>query len=156
MNPWITAAAALFGVVVGVVGKYLADLRAGRNARLLDEKLKQAVRFFEAADQARRTQQGVATATISFDNARQSQSSTPAVVEDFRTKLTESRERARVALMDAEKVYTAVRLLVPEAAGSARTYLDLCHEAWQPDDKADARKRALETAEAAIRRGLGA
>jgi hypothetical protein len=156
VNPLITAATGLLGVMVGVAGKYLADLQSGRSARLLDEKLKHAIRFFEAADRARRVQQGVATAGISYDNAASAGDLHSQTIEHFREQLRDSQERARLAYMEAEAAHTAVRLLIPQAARPTRDYLDLCHEAWQPDEKKQSRERSLQEAEEAIRRAIGA
>jgi hypothetical protein len=79
-----------------------------------------------------------------------------ATYQHHRSLLMEAREKAASAFSDAEKGYTAICLLVPPAAGAVRRYLDLCNDAdAYPDEKRDARERARQTAEEAIRAALG-
>jgi hypothetical protein len=149
-----SVATGLLGVIVGVVGKYFADVRTGRTARLLEEKLRHAINFMEAADRLRRAEQSRLTASISLDNSKQGGDET---YQHFRKQYEERVEEVVAAFADAEGAYNAIRLLIPTAASAARVYLDLCGDADpHPDKGKAARERARQTAEEAIRAAVGA
>lgn len=151
MTAW-TVAAGLVGALIGVVGKGYFDFRTGRSNRLLDEKLKHAVKFFEKADKLRRSSQSRLVATMSLDNARHGDEKT---FEYYRTQVEERTKESVEVFAEAEDAYNALRLLLPTAAEAARRYLDLCNAADPyPDDDKASRESARSIAEQAIRSAL--
>jgi hypothetical protein len=153
--------AGLIGAVVGFASKAFTDVLTERRRRegekrahLLETTLRQAVDFMEAAARLARTRQAVSGAFMALDGAKSS--GNEETYQHYRTALKATQDSAASASADAEKAQAAISLLIPQAAGATRSYLDLCNDAdAHPDEKRDAREHARQTAEQAIRSAMG-
>lgn len=123
MNALITVAAALGGVIIGAVLKHFFDVRAGRQAKLLDEKLKHAVAFLSAADWTGRSYEAHADALRDLERA---------IADDDARALGEAeRDRDRslkeveASLKDAHTAACALRLLMPELGNTPGDYIQV-------------------------------
>jgi hypothetical protein len=146
--PVITA---LGGIVVGAFLKHVLDLRAGRQAKLLDEKLKYAVAFLAAADWASRSYESVTSGKTLMVEARRS----PHLLdgedrEEVKNALERALNEAHAALKDAHTAACALRLLMPELGVTPENYIELSVDAAHLPRNREAHEDARASLEASL------
>ncbi|MER7461234.1 hypothetical protein [Micromonospora sp. NPDC126480] len=158
MNSWVAATSGLAGVLIGLVGKYLADLKVGQRARLFDEKVKAALRFLDAVEEYSETitnlyaaKFGVKVAAMRVEVALAKEE---AIREADRNEVIKY-EATREAFKAARQAETALVLLIPAAKDPVVAYLTCAvRHAWKEAEYSDVTS-AREAAQDAIRRALG-
>jgi hypothetical protein len=124
---------ALGGIVAGAFLKHYFDIRAGRQAKLLDEKLKYAVAFLSAADWAGRSYEEARAADTDLDRAITQ--GTDGELLDAERRQKQKAEQGDVALKEAHTAACALRLLMPELEDAPGNYIELSVWAGSPEDR---------------------
>jgi hypothetical protein len=148
------------GVLTGIAIKAVFDAaterrrrRHDRQMRVFDAQLWTAAAFLSAADRVRRTTQSVDTTWRTVDGAK---TGDQAAYDEARGRIAAAQGRVAEATADAEAAYNELRLLIPDAAQPARSYLDLCSQAEaHPDASRPEREAAREQVENAVRSAMG-
>ncbi|MFF0174775.1 hypothetical protein [Micromonospora profundi] len=149
MNSWIAATSGLAGVLIGLVGKYLADLKVGQRARLFDEKIKAALRFLDSVEEYSETISSLYAAKFGVKVAKAEDA--PEADRNEAVKYEATRESFKAA----RQAETALILLVPAVKDPVVEYLSCAvRHAWKEAEYADV-TMARDAAQDAIRRALG-
>lgn len=141
----------LGGTGSGVILKYWLDIRVGRRARLLDEKLKHVIHFFKSADLLWRARHGRAIAHISMEGSKNGSE------KDFefrRSQLEKAQTESKEAFLESMSAFTSISLLIPKASKEMKAYLDACDAAWIPVDNPEVREQTRVAAEKAVMKQL--
>ena len=142
----ITATAAMIGIVVGAVLKHFFDLRANRQAKLLEEKLKFAVAFLSASDWVSRSLEAYSVAQTALEEGL-AQHSRAELEEALRSR-DRSSEQASTSLREAHIAACGLRLLMPELGDTPGMYIALA--TGSPANGRDQREKARAALEARL------
>jgi hypothetical protein len=147
--------AALAGVIAGAVLKHYFDMRAGKRAKLLDEKLKYAVAFLSAADWTGRAFEATSTASYAAQQARTKGLAGLVATAEEQQRLRG--EEAYASLKDAHAAASALRLLMPDLSDLASEYIAVAIDAGHDEGVViGARERARSALETALIKEFGA
>ncbi|MEV6489310.1 hypothetical protein AB0M20_11875 [Actinoplanes sp. NPDC051633] len=127
----------LLGVVLGIAGKYVVDLKLAKANKLREEKLKWSVEFLAAASQLAQAVSSEHNWQLELRDMSSSEVDHPST-ESQSYRLKRSREvqaKVQSAWSDAYRARSAVRLLMPDATEGATTYLELCGKAIDPSEE---------------------
>jgi hypothetical protein len=144
----IPVIAALFGVVAGAVLKHYFDLRASRQGKLLDEKLKYAVAFLATTDWAGRSFE---TSRIADERlGRAITDGTDGDILEAERERDRALEQGEASLKDAHTAACALRLLMPEVGDAASDYINLSVRAIYSSEDQHRRDDARAAVEASL------
>ncbi|MFF5176786.1 hypothetical protein ACFY2Q_01985 [Micromonospora sp. NPDC000316] len=150
LNSWIAATSGLAGVLIGILGKYLADTKIGQRSRLFDEKLKSALRYLDAVEDYRErvTNDYSTRSQLKFVQEEEKR-------QEIRKDVDVTYGAMREAFKVARQAETALILLIPSIEDPVVSYLTAAVKyAWHEIEHEEVRA-AQDAARDAIRHALG-